>query len=113
MESAHLGSNIETRSKPSSRRLCGFAIRGNQHNRANPHVEWDFNIDEIVTPDRTVAGVSAGTFDVTDHRRKPRPAITGFRDRRKFGGGKNSYFNECMRGFKTLVPGQAITVEHH
>lgn len=178
MESSRTGSNIERTRKPSSKRLCGFAIRGNHSSRANPHVEWDFNIDQIVTPDRTAAGVSAGTFDVTDHKRKPRAPITqlsfalhgvadpivaeirgvpnadngivaliqpepasrlfaefqterpilismqyadrtadqlevrGFRDRRNLGGGKNSYFEECLRGFKALVPGETITTYH-
>jgi hypothetical protein len=178
MESSHTGSSIEKIRKPSSKRLCGFAIRGNHTSRANPHVEWDFNIDQIVTTDRTVAGVSAGTFEVTDHKRKPRAPITqlsfalqgaadpviaeiqgapnaangivaliqpepasrlfdefqtdrpilismqyadgaadqlevrGFRDRRKFGGGKNGYLEECLRGFKALVPGETITINH-
>jgi hypothetical protein len=171
-DSSHLGSRIASSSKPSSNRLCGFSIRGNHRSRANPHVEWDLNIDEIVTPDRTVAGVSAGTFDVTDHKRKPRPPITqlsfalqgvadpiiaeiqgapnadngvvallepepasrlfaefqtmrpivislrysdgstdqlevrGWRDNRKFGGGKNSYLNECLRGFRVPLGGE-------
>jgi hypothetical protein len=175
MESSHTGTNFTKTSKPSSKRLCGFAIRGNHRSSANPHVEWDINIDQIVTPNATAGGVSAGTFDVADHKRKPRPAITqlsfsvtgvvepivaeihgvpnadngivallqpepasllfaefqterpivislqyadsgadqlevrGFRDRRKFGGGKNSYFSECLRGFKALVPGETIT----
>jgi hypothetical protein len=178
-ESSHTGSTIARSSKPSSRRLCGFAIRGNHRSSANPHVEWDLNIDQIITPDGTVAGLAAGTFDVMDHKRKPRVPITqlsftldggvdpivaeirgvpnvdngivallqpepagrlfaafdteqvivislqyadrstdqlevrGFRDRRKFGGGKNSYLNECLRGFKALVPGESITHETH
>jgi hypothetical protein len=178
VEGSHLGTNINVNRKPSSKRLCGFAIRGNQRNRANPHVEWDLNIDEIVTPERTAAGVSAGTFDVVDHKRiarspithlsftlpnasdpivaeirgvpnadnaivallEPEPAsrlfeefqterpilislqyaaggaeqleVRGFRDRRKFGGGKNSYFNECLRGLKTFLPGDTITIHH-
>lgn len=173
-EHPHLGSRIEHPTKAASKRLCGFAIRGNHESRANPHVEWDLNIDQIITPDRTAAGVSAGSFDVMDHKRKPRPPITnlsfalqgvsdpivaeikgvpnaangivalieaepasrlfaefdtlrpivislkyadgstdrlevhGFRDRRKFGGGNNSYFNECLRGFKAVVPGETI-----
>jgi hypothetical protein len=174
-DSPHTGSHFASSNKPSSHRLCGFAIRGNHSSRANPHVEWDLNIDEIVTPERTVAGVSAGSFDVRDHKRKPRPPITqlsftlqgvtdpviaeikgapnadngvvalleaepasrlfaelqttrpigislrysdgntdqlevrGWRDKRKFGGGKNSYLNECLRGFKVPVPGERIT----
>jgi hypothetical protein len=178
MDSSHTGSNIARSSKPSSKRLCGFAIRGNHRNSANPHVEWDLNIDQILTPNGTVAGVSAGTFDVTDHKRKPRAPITelsfilrgvadpivaeirgapnadngivallqpeparqlfaefqterpivislqyadrnsdrlevrGFRDKRKFGGGDNSYFNQCLQGFKSLVPGETITITH-
>lgn len=174
-ESSHTGTNPGRFSKPSSKRLCGFAIRGNHSSRANPHVEWDLNIDQVVTPDGAFGGVSAGTFDVADHKRNPRPAITqlsftvtgvaepivaeirgvpnadngivallqpepashlfaefqterpivislqyadrstdqlevrGFRDRRKFGGGKNSYFSECLRGFKAVVPGETIT----
>jgi hypothetical protein len=175
VEGSNLGTNIHMNRKPSSKRLCGFAIRGNQRSRANPHVEWDLNIDEIVTPEGTVAGVSAGTFDVKDRKRTPRPPITqlsftlpgaadpivaeirgmpnadnaivallepepasrlfaefqterpiiislqlaglgaeqlevrGFRDRRRFGDGKNSYFNECLRGLKTFLPGDTIT----
>jgi hypothetical protein len=35
--------------------------------------------------------------------------VRGFRDRRAMGGGKNSYFEECLRGFKALVPGETIT----
>ncbi|HTB87449.1 MAG TPA: hypothetical protein VK743_05840 [Steroidobacteraceae bacterium] len=174
-ESSHTGTNFGRISKPSSNRLCGFAIRGNHRSSANPHVEWDLNIDQIITPNGAVGGVSAGAFDVADHKRKPRPAITqlsfivtgvaepivaeihgipnadngvvallqpgpasqlfdefqserpivislqyadrstdqlevrGFRDRRKFGGGKNSYFSECLRGFKAVVPGETIT----
>ena len=178
MDSSHSGSNIARTSKPSSKRLCGFAIRGNHRSSANPHIEWDLNIDQVVTPNGTVAGVSAGTFDVTDHKRKPRAPITelsftlrgvanpivaeirgapnadngivallqpepasrlfaefqteqpilislqyadrnadqlevrGFRDRRKFGGGNNSYFSQCLQGFKSLVPGETITITH-
>lgn len=174
-ESSHTGSNIAGFSKPSSNRLCGFAIRGNHRSSANPHVEWDLNIDQIVTPGGTAGGVAAGTFDVANHKRTARPAITqlsfivagvaepivaeirgvpnadngivallqpgpasqlfaefqterpivislqyadhstdqlevrGFRDRREFGGGKNSYFSECLRGFKAIVPGETIT----
>jgi hypothetical protein len=175
VESSHSGTNFTKISKPAGTRLCGFAIRGNHRSSANPHVEWDLNIDQIVTPIGTAGGVSAGSFDVTDHKRKPRPAITqmsfavagtadpivadirgvpnadngivallqpdpasrlfaqfqterpivislqyadrssdqlevrGFRDRRKFGGGNNSYFNQCLQGFKALVPGETIT----
>ncbi|MBV8334767.1 MAG: hypothetical protein JO358_04820, partial [Alphaproteobacteria bacterium] len=75
----HMGSHfapVGRASKPASRRLCGFAIRGNHDSRANPHVEWDLNIDQIITPERTAAGVSAGSFQVTDHKRTPRPPIT-------------------------------------
>ncbi len=164
------GSASHSTRKPSDKRLCGFVINGNHRSKANPHVEWDFNIDQIVTPNLTVAGVSAGSFDVTDHKRKPRPPITqlsfilhdapdpivaeikgtpnaangivaliqaapakrlftelqtdrpliislqyadqnteqlevqGFRDRRMFGSAHNTYFEECLQGFKALVP---------
>ncbi len=177
-DSAHTGSNIQSLSKPASKRLCGFTIQGNHSSKANPHVEWDLNIDQIITPDLTVAGVSAGTFDVTDHKRKPRSPITqlsftlqgvadpivaeirgvpnaangivamiqsapasrlfsefqterpilislkyaddsadqlevrGFRDRRQFGSAHNTYFEECLRGFKTMIPGETITTHH-
>ena len=160
-------------SKPASSRLCGFTIRGNHRSSANPHIEWDLNIDEIVTKDRSVAGVSAGSFAVKDHKRTPRPAIAGlsftlkdvadpivaeihgspnadngimalierdpasrlfsefqtirpivismhyadgseeqievrgYRDDRRFGGGKNSYFNECLRGFRVPLGGES------
>ena len=175
VESSHTGSNFTHIEKPSGKRLCGFAIRGNHRSSANPHVEWDLNIDQIITPIGTAGGVSAGSFEVIDHKRKPRPAITrmsfavsgmtdpivadirgapnadngivallqpdsasrlfaefqterpivislqyadssadqievrGFRDRRKFGGGSNSYFNQCLQGFKAVVPGETIT----
>ena len=178
MENSHTGTNMERISKPSTKRLCGFAIRGNHRSSANPHIEWDLNIDQIITPGGTAAGVSAGTFNVMDHKRNPRPAIThlsftvtglaepivaeirgvpnanngivallqpepasqlfaefqtehpivisleyadsstehlevrGFQDMRKFGGGKNSYFNECLRGFKAgLAPGETVSTE--
>ncbi len=174
-DSSQLGSKLAVTKKASSNRLCGFQIRGNHTSRANPHIEWDMNIDQIVTPERAVAGLSAGTFEVTDHKRKPRAPITdlsftlngaaesivaavqgipnadngivavleaepanrlfaefqtmhpivismrysdgrsdqievrGFRDERKFGGGKNSYFNECLRGFRAKLPGEIAT----
>jgi hypothetical protein len=178
-ESKSLGSNSTHIAKPSDNRLCGFAIRGNHRSRANPHVEWDLNIDQIIIRNGAAGGVSAGTFEVTHGTRKPRPAITqlsfmladaaepvvaqirgepnadngivallpaesagrlfaefqtdrtilislryadnnteqlevrGFRDRREFGGGKNSYFAECLRGFKAIVPGETVTTERH
>src|SRR5258708_35509478 len=71
MESSHTGTNIARISKPSSKRLCGFAIRGNHRSSANPHVEWDLNIDQIVTPDGTAGGGSAGTIDPLGHKRPP------------------------------------------
>jgi hypothetical protein len=71
VESSHTGTNFTKISKPSSQRLCGFAIRGNHRSSANPHVEWDLNIDQIVTPIGMAGGVSAGSFDVIDHKRKP------------------------------------------
>lgn len=178
VESSHTGTNFTRISKPSGTRLCGFAIRGNHRSSASPHVEWDLNIDQIVTPVGTAGGVSAGSFDVIGHKRTPRPAMTqmsfiltgmpdpivadirgvpnadngvvallqpepasrlfaefqtedpiiislqyadqssdrlevrGFCDRRKFGGGTNSYFAQCLRGFKALVPGETITTSH-
>lgn len=178
MESAHTGSNIARSIKPSSKRLCGFAIRGNHRSHANPHVEWDLNIDQIVTPGRTAAGVSAGTFEVANHKRTPRSPITqlsftlhgvadpivaeiqgvpnaangivaliqsqpaarlfsefqtdryilismkyadgstdqlrlrGFSDKRPSAGRNNTYFDECLRGFKATVPGETITITH-
>jgi hypothetical protein len=173
---AHMGSKISASTKASSNRLCGFQVRGNHQSGARSHIEWDLNIDQVVTPNRTVAGVSAGTFEVTEHKRTPRAPITdlsfvltgtpepivaaiqgvpnadggivalleaepasrlfdefqtmrpivislqysdgssdrlevrGFRDDRKFGGGKNSYFNECLRGFRPTLPGEIATV---
>jgi hypothetical protein len=44
--------------------LCGFSIRGNHNSRANPRVEWDLNIDELIAGTTRVAGISAGTFEV-------------------------------------------------
>lgn len=162
-----IGASSHSVNKPANKRLCGFVINGNHRSRANPHVEWDLNIDQIITPGLTVAGVSAGTFDVTDHKRKPRSPITqlsftlhaqdpviaeirgipnaangivaliqpeparrlfaefqserpivislkyadqsteqleviGFRDRRMFGAAHNTYFEECLQGFRAL-----------
>jgi hypothetical protein len=174
-DTSHIGSKVATTKKASSNRLCGFQIRGNHRSRENPHVEWDMNIDEIVTPERSIAGVSAGTFDVTNHKRKPRAPITdlrftlneirepivaaiqgapnadnaivalieaepasrlfeefqtmrpivisiqysdgtsdqievhGSRDDRFWGGGRNSYFNECLRGFRPKLQGEIAT----
>ena len=145
-------------------KLCGFSILGNHQSWKNPHVEWDLNIDLLISGDKRVAGVSAGTFDVVKKQRRPRQPISGivftleddknpipvqlvglpnkdngvqglldlgrsaalfealsnekrititltyldgttdilkargFRDMRKFGRGKNSYLNECLRG---------------
>lgn len=172
---AHMGSKISTATKASSKRVCGFQIRGNHISGSKSHIEWDMNIDQIVTPERSIAGVSAGTFAVVDHKRTPRSPITdlsftlegapapivaevqgtpnadngivalleagpanrlfsefqtmhpiiialkysdgtserlevrGFRDSRKFGGGKNSYFEECLRGFRVTTPGEVAT----
>ena len=36
--------------------------------------------------------------------------VRGFRDSRKFGGGKNSYFSECLRGFRATLPGEISSV---
>jgi hypothetical protein len=175
-DSVHVGSHIATSKKASSTRLCGFTIRGNHYSNASPHVEWDMNIDQIVTPGRSVAGLSAGTFEVTDRKRRARAPITdlsftlddisepivaaiqgapnadngiialleaepasrlfaefqtmrpiiismryadgtsdqvevrGFRDHSKFGfgGGKNSYFNQCMSGFRVAGPAETM-----
>jgi hypothetical protein len=157
--------------------VCGFQIRGNHRSHDNPRVEWDFNIDQIEAEGGPIAGVTAGSFDVVGHDRKPRPAIVdlsfsvegdpepiparivgspnadngikaalearpayelfaalgsdehlvtialkfadassatvqirGNHDWRKFGGGKNSFFEECLRGrrppggYPRLVP---------
>jgi hypothetical protein len=141
--------------------LCGFNIRGNHNSRANPRVEWDLNIDELMAGTTRVVGVSAGTFNVVGHDRKARAPIvelnfsvdgdpqpiparmvglpnadnavkalldeasanklfTAFSEGRRvtisfkyaddtadvlqvegwrFGSGKNSDFNQCLRGF--------------
>jgi hypothetical protein len=150
--------------------MCGYAIRGNHLNRANPKTEWDINVDEIIQGDVRVSGVSAGAFLVNGKKRTPKAPITaliftteddaqplpvqlvgapnrdngvrgaldparaaaffkalsnyrkiaatinyadgstdhlqfsGFRDERNFGGGKNSPFDECLRG-RTPKPG--------
>ena len=174
-EHSGTGSRFNSYSKKASpTHLCGFTIRGNHYSRANPHIEWDMNIDQIVAPDRSVAGVSAGTFEVLDHKRRPRAPITdltftfegvtepivaaiqgapnadngivalleaepanrlfaefqtmrpivismryadgggdqlevrGFRDHSRlgFGGGKNSYFAQCLAGFRVSIPGE-------
>ena len=75
-DTSHIGSKIAMTKKASSTRMCGFQIQGNHSSHASPHVEWDMNIDQIVTADRSIAGVSAGTFDVTDRKRKARAPIT-------------------------------------
>jgi hypothetical protein len=58
-----------------SSRRTGFSIRGKRHSRANPRVEWDLNIDELMAGTTRIAGISAGTFDVVGHERKPRSPI--------------------------------------
>jgi hypothetical protein len=55
--------------------LCGYNIRGNHRNSANPRVEWDINIDAIHADTGWVSGVSAGAFDVVGKERKPKPPI--------------------------------------
>jgi hypothetical protein len=165
----HVGTKLQKNDKPSPTHLCGYEIRGNHRSRQNPHVEWDFNIDEIVASGQTVAGVSAGAFTVEGHKRAPLPPIThlqftltdaaepvvaeiqgspnrdngivalirtqpagrlftelqtinpviislrfadgsatelemrGIRDEREFGKGKNTYFYECLRGFRDAI----------
>lgn len=156
--------------------MCGFQIRGNHRSRVVPRAEWDLNIDEIVSGEARIAGISAGAFEVTskDERkdRKPRAPIVALsftvegdsqpitarivgqptesnaikamlesepaarlfaafynaqlitislnyqdgtsdvlqvraaRDRRKFGGGKNNYFDECLRGIRPFSNSQ-------
>ena len=58
--------------------MCGFQVRGNHRTHDDPHVEWDINIDEIITADATAVGVSAGTFNVVQKTRlrTGRSAIT-------------------------------------
>jgi hypothetical protein len=158
------GTNLTRQAPKNAVGLCGFSIRGNHHSRANPRVEWDLNIDELIEGTTRIAGISAGTFDVAGHGRKARspivelsfliegesqaiparivgspnadnaikamletePAnrlftafsdtqlvtislkyadntadvlqIRAWHDSRKFGRGKNSYFNQCLRG---------------
>ena len=75
-DTSHIGSKIAITKKASSTRLCGFQIHGNHGSHASRHVEWDMTIDQIVTSERSIAGVSAGTFDVTDRKRKARAPIT-------------------------------------
>jgi hypothetical protein len=150
--------------------MCGFQIRGNHQSIKVPRPEWDINIDEIVTEERRIAGISIGAFDVTSKdrkvARKPRAPITamtfwvdgqplatqivgkpnaanavrammesepaarifeafanrklikislryrdgtadelqvrGWSDDRKFGSGKNNFFEECRRGVMPL-----------
>lgn len=60
---------------PDSVGLCGFTIRGNHYSHKNPHVEWDLNIDELLSGSRRVVGISAGTFDVVGRKRTGRSAI--------------------------------------
>jgi len=56
-------------------RLCGFQIRGNHRNTANPRAEWDMNIDAIHLDAGWTPGIWAGAFDVVGQDRKPRPPI--------------------------------------
>jgi hypothetical protein len=149
---------------PKGSAMCGYAVYGNHTSRNDPKIEWDMNIDEIVTGNERAAAVSAGTFIVHGKTRTPRVPITelsfsveddpepipahlvgtpnsdngvrgildleratklfeafsyereiaatlryadgtsdqlkfsGFRDSRHIGRGKNSPFNECLRG---------------
>jgi hypothetical protein len=55
--------------------LCGYNIRGNHRNSANPRVEWDINIDAIHADTGWVSGISAGAFDVVGKERTPKPPI--------------------------------------
>ncbi|HZZ17046.1 MAG TPA: hypothetical protein VFE08_13920 [Candidatus Sulfotelmatobacter sp.] len=61
--------------QPSSR-ACGFMILGNHESRKEPRVEWDLNIDMLVSRNDRVAGVSAGTFNVVNKQRQPRQPVT-------------------------------------
>jgi len=70
-----LGTKITYQPPKNAVGLCGFSIRGNHNSRANPRVEWDLNIDELMAGSTRVAGISAGTFDVVGHERKPRSPI--------------------------------------
>jgi hypothetical protein len=57
--------------------LCGFAILGNHGSRGKPHTEWDINVDQITAGGRTIAGISAGVFEVDGgKKRSPKPPIT-------------------------------------
>ena len=56
--------------------VCGFMILGNHLSRASPKVEWDINIDEVWKGSERAAGYSAGSFEVIDKKRTPRPPIT-------------------------------------
>lgn len=67
---------FQWRPMPKGSAMCGFALQGNHFSRENPRTEWDINIDEIVTGGSRIAGISAGSFVVTDKVRTPRAAIT-------------------------------------
>src|SRR5215469_5482539 len=60
--------------------LCGFQIRGNHMSRSVPRPEWDLNVDELVTGNMRIVGVSAVAFVVTSNdrkvARKPRAPLT-------------------------------------
>lgn len=60
-------------------RLCGYQIRGNHRNSANPRREWDLNIDAIHTDAGWVPGVWADAFEVAEKQRTPRPPIIDLR----------------------------------
>lgn len=56
--------------------VCGFSIYGNHSSSQDPRIEWDLHVDEVVNGAERVAGISAGTFNVSGKTRSPRPAVT-------------------------------------
>jgi hypothetical protein len=112
------------------RGLCGFHILGNHLGRKVPRPEWDINIDGVPMVAKIVA--TPNSYNAVRALMEAEPAtrlfegfytgklitisltypdgatdvlqIWGVVDKRKFGGGRNNYWNECMRGVLPRVP---------
>lgn len=67
---------FEWRPMPKGSALCGFGIYGNHLSSQDPKVEWDMHVEEVVNGSERVAGVSAGTFNVSGKTRNPRSPVT-------------------------------------
>jgi hypothetical protein len=67
---------FEWRPLPKGSAMCGFGIYGNHLSSQNPKIEWDLHVDEVVNGAERLAGISAGTFNVSGKTRNPRAPIT-------------------------------------